>query len=103
MPYISFENRVALEHGDTPQNAGELNYLFTCIANDYLADKGLSYQRLNDIVGAMECAKDELYRRIAAPYEDKKIAENGDVYYGIEQQAAKASPPPELRREGVEL
>ena len=28
----------------------------------------------------MECAKLELYRRVAAPYEDLKISEAGDVY-----------------------
>jgi len=33
-----------------------------------------------DAIGALECAKLELYRRVAAPYEDTKIAENGDVY-----------------------
>ena len=31
-------------------------------------------------MGALECAKLELYRRVAAPYEDVKIMENGDVY-----------------------
>jgi len=35
---------------------------------------------INAIIGALECAKLELYRRVAAPYEDDKIAENGDVY-----------------------
>ena len=28
----------------------------------------------------LECAKLELYRRVAAPYEDEKIDQNGDVY-----------------------
>lgn len=32
------------------------------------------------MVGALECAKLELYRRIAIPYEEQKIQENGDVY-----------------------
>jgi len=43
-------------------------------------EKGLSYTFINDCVGALEGAKLELYRRVASPYEDKKIAENGDVY-----------------------
>jgi hypothetical protein len=33
-----------------------------------------------DVVGALECAKLELYRRLAAPYEDQKIKLNGDAY-----------------------
>jgi len=27
----------------------------------------------------MECAKMEIYRRLVAPYEDRKIVQNGDV------------------------
>jgi hypothetical protein len=42
--------------------------------------KGKNYQTVNDIVGALEGAKMEFYRRAAAPYEDLKIKENGDVY-----------------------
>jgi hypothetical protein len=32
------------------------------------------------MIGALECAKLELYRRLASPYEDLKIADNGDIY-----------------------
>lgn len=32
------------------------------------------------ILGVLECVKLELYRRVAAPYEDRKIEENGDVF-----------------------
>jgi hypothetical protein len=28
----------------------------------------------------MTCAKDEFYRRVVVPYEEKKRKENGDVY-----------------------
>jgi hypothetical protein len=41
---------------------------------------GLSYKNINQAIGALECAKLELYRRVAAPYEDKKALINGDVY-----------------------
>ena len=33
-----------------------------------------------EVLGVLECVKLELYRRVAAPYEDKKCQENGDVY-----------------------
>ena len=36
--------------------------------------------KLIPLIGVLECAKLELYRRVAAPYEDDKIDENGDVY-----------------------
>lgn len=86
MPYIKQERRdelqadAAANHGEwSPNNAGELNYVFTCIALAYFKVRG-NYQAINDIVGALEGAKMEFYRRMAVPYEDTKIIENGDVY-----------------------
>ena len=84
MPYITKEDRVKFEETlnnlEVPKVAGELNYLFTCIIKQYLEQKGVSYTNMNEVVGVLECAKLELYRRMTAPYEDKKIKENGDVY-----------------------
>lgn len=83
MPYIQKEDRERLSTG-LPQNAGELNYVITRLVDDYLRRKGgARYAHINEAVGALECAKLELYRRIAAPYEDGKIAENGDVYTAL--------------------
>jgi len=61
-------------------SAGDINYLFTQLCQQYLKIKGECYQTYNDLMGALEGAKLELYRRKIAPYEDKKIQENGDVY-----------------------
>jgi hypothetical protein len=81
MPYIKQADRDALRCGTRhPDTAGELNYTFTLFALEYIQRKGLSYQHINDVLGALDGAKLEFYRRLAAPYEDKKIAENGDVY-----------------------
>ena len=52
----------------------------TYLARVAEADGRLRYTHVNEAVGVLECAKLELYRRVAAPYEDEKIAENGDVY-----------------------
>lgn len=92
MPYIEQKDRnkfledskggvidLLSEVGYKCDNAGELNYAFTVIAQTYLQRKGLRYQNINDIVGALEGCKLEFYRRIAAPYEDEKINLNGDV------------------------
>jgi len=65
--------------GGCCDTAGDLNYAFTVIIQQYLKNHGLNYQHINDCVGALEGAKLELYRRVAAPYEDAKIEENGDV------------------------
>lgn len=81
MPYIKQLDRVALDaKGDSPKNAGELNYAFTKIVIKYLEQNGLNYQHINDVIGALEGAKFEAYRRIAAGYEDKKVQENGEIY-----------------------
>lgn len=77
MPYIKQEDR---DSAFPPRNAGELNYVITLHLVRYLQDKGLSYQTLNDIMGALGGAKLEFYRRVVVPYEKTKISENGDVY-----------------------
>ena len=46
----------------------------------WIEKRGLDYAALAEAVGVIETAKLELYRRVAAPYEDDKIVENGDVY-----------------------
>lgn len=79
MPYIKLTKRsYVADHG--AEDAGELNYLLTENCLDYLLVKNKSYQTFNDIIGALECAKLEMYRRMVVPYEDQKIEENGDVY-----------------------
>jgi hypothetical protein len=55
---------------------GELNYVFTKLLKEIYP---LRYFHINKAMGVLECAKLEYYRRIAAPYEDKKIQESGDV------------------------
>lgn len=85
MPYIKQNRRDAILRGyddrfEGPENVGELNFNLTYLIKEYIDDKGLSYGTLNAVIGVLECAKLELYRRLAAPYEDGKIIENGDVY-----------------------
>jgi hypothetical protein len=81
MPYIKSELRSEiLLSPEAIVNAGELNYYISSLINHFIAKKGKSYATINEVIGALECAKLELYRRIAAPYEDIKIKENGEVY-----------------------
>jgi len=91
MPYIKQERRDAIRAGARPQDAGELNFAITVIVDSYLNDKGgIRYGHLNEVIGAIDCAKLELYRRVIAPYEDQKIAENGDVYSSLEKSESRA-------------
>ena len=80
MPYISKGRREGLAEEWRAQDPGELNYQITRLLIDYLDYNNLCYQTINDIMGALEGAKVEFYRRVAIPYEDEKIKENGDVY-----------------------
>lgn len=92
MPYIDAEARAALKERP-PATAGELNYCLTRLVDDYLARNGLSYAALNEAVGALECAKLELYRRLAAPYEDRKRRDNGEVYRAGRQEEHRGAAP----------
>ena len=88
MPYIAADRRPRYDKrrsalADTIDDStpgGDMNYIVTSLLAAWLEKRGLNYAALAEAVGVIETAKLELYRRAAAPYEDGKIAENGDVY-----------------------
>lgn len=123
MPYINQARRDelnSLTNFNWPKTAGELNFLFTqaliyseskhvldtaltTFATSYLLQKDdMSYQLINDIMGAALCAGAEwsartgkphgwrtdcikeflvwFYQDIGHPYEQEKREKNGDVY-----------------------
>jgi len=65
-----------LKEQPVDQIDGNLNYLITRILKEAYP---LRYFNINRAVGVLECCKLEYYRRVAAPYEDTKITQNGDV------------------------
>jgi hypothetical protein len=87
MPYISQSNRTKIEDVirgtidyDEILSPGHLNFAISKMLEVYWANVGHRYQTINDILGALEGAKLEFYRRVAVPYEEQKIKENGDIY-----------------------
>jgi len=81
VPYIRPEDRaklLPLEFSAAGMSAGELNYLMTRLVLSWIGEP--SYSKIATATGVVENVKQELYRRLASPYEDAKIAENGDVY-----------------------
>ena len=94
MPYIKIERRAEIDDFVDKgaedlfdvgyyqlKTPGELNWAMTALIRGYLEAHGsLSYQLLNEIMGAIGCAKAEFYRRKVVPYEIAKEQENGDVY-----------------------
>jgi hypothetical protein len=85
MPYILQDHRPVIDKAiselPTVMTDGEMNYAITQIMDRRLQFHGTNYATINMLIGVLECAKLELYRRIAAPYEDTKIAINGDAYH----------------------
>jgi uncharacterized protein DUF6899 len=81
MPYVKAEKRRDLSPTSVvgAQESGELNYQLTVLVDRYLGINP-NYHRYNEAIGALECAKLELYRRLVTPYETLKCWENGDVY-----------------------
>lgn len=88
MPYITQIARDRYNHdvdelvyllgSDAPD--GEVNYILTrLLTRHYNLTDAPSYDRINRAVGVLEMVKQELYRRVAAPYEEEKMKINGDV------------------------
>lgn len=92
MPYIPQDKRRVLDSTinelhtllvdlqlDDPNNnmEGNLNYIITrLIRKVYTVG---NYREINDCMGMLMCVALEHYRTNAAPYEDQKKFENGDV------------------------
>jgi broad-specificity NMP kinase len=57
---------------------GEVNYIISSIIWE-IFKKERSYTMGNNLVGVLECVKQEFYRRQLSNYEDEKIKENGDI------------------------
>jgi len=55
------------------------------------------YQHFAEAMGVIESLKLELYRRMVAPYEDQKKAENGDVFFSGDTPLSEFG-----RRDGTE-
>ena len=94
MPYLPMSHRDEIEKVCDLDNVAEyfankkpgdfegaINYLNYYIAKKRFA-KGGEYRRyahMNAWVGALECCKQEAYRRIIGPYENEAIQKNGDL------------------------
>lgn len=79
--YNNLISRVAALLCDVPadKRKGHANYIVTQILRKAWSGDKESYSNYNDILGVLEAAKLEFYRRFVAPYEDKAIDKNGDL------------------------
>ena len=81
MPYIKQERR---EHIIKHANIDALFYYIqpgdlAYILFEYALSLSPSFASYSQLMGELECAKQEIYRRIIAKYENEKIRENGDI------------------------
>ena len=102
MPYINEEERLELDSQidnmilairnnktnlnnphDFSNYLGRINYCFSRIIYGVMRD--VSYRNIAMVTGVLENIKQEYYRRVAEPYEDIKIRQNGDIkeYKGL--------------------
>ena len=102
MPYINEEERIELDNQidnmilairdnktnlnnphDFSNYLGRINYCFSRIIYGVMRD--VSYRNIAMVTGVLENIKQEYYRRVAEPYEDIKIRQNGDIkeYKGL--------------------
>jgi hypothetical protein len=66
-----------LDNEDMIKVAGNINYVFSRVCAGLMGVP--SYSKIAVLTGVLENIKQEFYRRVASPYEEKKISENGDI------------------------
>jgi hypothetical protein len=84
MPYISNEKDRRIEMDEivqlmldlNVQATGDLNYILFKFCRKMVKP---SYNNYKNYIGELRQCATEIERRLLAPYEDKKIEENGDV------------------------
>ena len=98
MPYIKQERRKALdteidqlflkvkytdwsneEKNTFDKLKGEYNYIFYTLILKAIQEYGVNYSNLQDMIGTLECCKQELYRKEIIDYENIKEKENGPI------------------------
>ncbi|MHA2069827.1 MAG: DUF6899 family protein [Candidatus Thorarchaeota archaeon] len=85
MPYIEPSERKPMKKpiGDLMafiETPGQLTYAIYKMCKVFATKASkLRFVRICLVIGVLICTALEFYRRVAAPYEDVKIQENGDV------------------------
>ena len=83
MPYVPVAERESAEHiidsfDPSTWSWGQINYFLIQFLRKTFSKP--SYISFVYVMGTLVCVGLEFYRRICAPYEDKKKEENGDVF-----------------------
>lgn len=95
MPYITqasredFKDIEELIQSKPPQCAGDIQYILALLIKEYMSNNPYRYGTMNDVMGALNGANLEFYRRYVGPYEDECIDKNGDVKFDRNQKSDK--------------
>ena len=74
---ISLTNLPELDNTNLMVVLGDLNYCMSRLIGQVMGST--SYAKIAMITGVLENVKQEFYRRVAVPYEEEKIVQNGDI------------------------
>lgn len=105
MPYIKQTDRPSIdkavaELAKVIHSTGSLNYAITKLLLAYVNIESRCYMTYNEVIGVLECAKQEFYRREIINYEEQKISEHGDVFIRVpvstKDPAPQCKPPKSL-------
>ena len=90
MPYIKKQDRKKfdkhinslikeIKKSKVENQDGQVDYIITKILKE-IYSKNKTFFNLNRAVGVLNSVMLEFYRRVVAPYKNKKIKQHGDVY-----------------------
>lgn len=84
MPYIEQANRTRLDPFISAlvyelHSTGEVNYVFTRLLTEASVFKPTCYSSINAALGVLAAVGHEFYDRLAGPYEEGKMVQNGDL------------------------
>ena len=85
MPYIEDANRRCDLSSSVavPRNPGELSFTIATVIDDYFAVADQNFENLNAVKGVLDSLGCEIQRRFLDPYEEKKLQENGEVFFNL--------------------
>lgn len=88
VPYIARTDRAryqrvidelaAMVPQDRMARPGHMNYIISLLIRRVYGES-MRYADHNEVAGLLSCVQQEFYRRATAPYEDEKIAQEGDL------------------------
>jgi len=71
------ESSYSLNNGEVCGLLGDINYSISRLCSKIMGDP--TYSKIAMITGVLENVKQEYYRRVAIPFEENKMAQNGDI------------------------